>query len=701
LSKLSLYPPMLDGTSTEEKRLEILTYFHNTYDLFEKIFDVLKDDSVFYKKSEPTRHPMIFYFGHTAVFFINKLINMKVIDKRINPHFESIFAVGVDEMEWDDLDESRYKWPEVSEVRTYRDEVRNLVDKLIRDIDFSLPITWDSDMWIILMGIEHERIHVETSSVLHRQMPLKFIKDSQDFNICCETKDIVENSLVKIPKTTVKLGKSFDDNYYGWDNEYGIHKENVKSFKASKYLVSNGEYMEFVKNGGYENSEFWCDEGREFLRQSGVKHPPFWIQKNDGYSFRTLSKEIDMPLSWPVEVNNLEAMAFCRYKSKQDSKSYTLPSEAEYEAICAYVGVSGIQSELYANHNFDIASSVPVNINEFVSEDGDTIYDVVGNVWQHSRTPIRPFDGFKVHDAYDDFTTPTYDEKHALILGSSWASTGNLIMKKSRYAFRRHFYQHAGFRYVETDSKSEKKENIYESDKLVSQYCDFQYGDEYFGVKHFSLSCVDTVIKHISSSKKVLDIGCATGRASFELAKYFDKVEGIDFSARFIGVGTKLKKDGYIAWKSKTEGDLTEEKKVTLDELGYRGLEDKVTFWQGDACNLKPNFTGYDLVLAKNLIDRLYEPKLFLQSIKKRINTGGILMLTSPYTWQEESTKKEFWIGGYEDSNGNPKNTIDGLTDILKDEFELLELNDIEFVIKETSRKFQHSIAQVSIWKKK
>ena len=146
MSKLSLYPPMLDGTSTEEKRLEILTYFHNTYDLFEKIFDVLKDDSVFYKKSEPTRHPMIFYFGHTAVFFINKLINMKVIDKRINPHFESIFAVGVDEMEWDDLDESRYKWPEVSEVRTYRDEVRNLVDKLIRDIDFSLPITWDNDI---------------------------------------------------------------------------------------------------------------------------------------------------------------------------------------------------------------------------------------------------------------------------------------------------------------------------------------------------------------------------------------------------------------------------------------------------------------------------------------------------------------------------------------------------------------------------
>ena len=325
----------------------------------------------------------------------------------------------------------------------------------------------------------------------------------------------------------------------------------------------------------------------------------------------------------------------------------------------------------------------------------------MGNVWQHSRTPIRPFEGFEVHKAYDDFTTPTYDEKHALILGSSWASSGNLIMKKSRYAFRRHFYQHAGFRYVETQADDSKKENIYESDDLVSQYCEFQYGDENFGIKNFATSCVENVIKYMTKSKKALDIGCATGRASFELTKYFDEVEGIDFSARFVGVGTKLKKEGYIAWKSKTEGDLYEYKKVTLEDLGYKGFEEKVTFWQGDACNIKPNFTGYDLVLAKNLIDRLYNPRLFLESIKQRINQGGILMLTSPYTWQEESTTKDLWLGGFKDSSGKECYTLDGIKEILDDEFELLEVKDIEFVIKETNRKFQHTVAEASIWRKK
>jgi 5-histidylcysteine sulfoxide synthase/putative 4-mercaptohistidine N1-methyltranferase len=701
LSKLSLYPPTLDGFSVEQKRQEILEYFHNTYDLFEKMFDVLSEESVFYKKSEKTRHPMIFYYGHTAVFFINKLINMKIIDKRVNPDFESIFAVGVDEMEWDDLDESRYKWPKVSEVKEYREQVREVVDALIKNMPIKLPITWDSDAWIVLMGIEHERIHIETSSVLHRQMPLEYVKCIPEFKTCEVTHPVVNNSLVKIPATSVRLGKNRDDRYYGWDNEYGEFTQDVKSFGASKYLVSNAEFLEFVNEGGYEKEEFWCEEGREFLKRTDAQHPPFWIKESNGYSFRTLTKKIDLPLSWPVEVNNLEAMAFCRYKSQKEGKNYTLPSEAEYEAMCKYVGVEDMQSELYANHNFDMIGSVSVDVNEYMSEDEQTLYDVLGNVWQHSRTPIRPFEGFEVHKAYDDFTTPTFDEKHALILGSSWASSGNLIMKHSRYAFRRHFYQHAGFRYVEVTSEQSSEDNIYESDKLVSQYCDFQYGDEYFGVKHFSLSCVDSVLKYLDKKEKALDIGCATGRASFELAKHFESVEGIDFSVRFIGVGTKLKTEGYIAWRSKIEGDIYKDKKVTLEDLGYKGLEDKVVFWQGDACNLKPNFSGYDLVLAKNLLDRLYDPKMFLESIKSRINKGGILMLTSPYTWQESSTKKDLWLGGYLDAQGNEIRTIDGLKEILEDEFELLELKDIEFVIKETNRKFQHSVAEASIWKKR
>lgn len=699
MSRLSLYPVTLDGTDEQKKRQEIREYFHNTFSLFEKVFELLKNDEVFYNKSEITRHPMIFYFGHTATFFINKLINMKIIKERINPEFESTFAVGVDEMAWDDVNTQNYKWPRVHDVREYRNKVRELVDELIMTLPMSLPIDDKSPMWIILMGIEHERIHVETSLVLHRQMPIEFVKEVKEFNICSHSAQAPQNSMVELSGKNIVLGKDRSHNLYGWDNEYGKYEESVEDFKASKYLVSNGEFMEFVQDGGYENSEFWDEEGIKFLEITGAKYPTFWVKDGNTYMYRTLSKIIDMPLDWPVDVNALEAEAFCRYKSKKDGVVYSLPSEAEYRVIYDYAKLEDIPDfhESRANLNFyHYSSSCPVN--EFAF---NGIYDVVGNVWQWSRTPIFGFEGFEVHSAYDDFSTPTFDGKHALILGSSWASSGNLIMKYSRYAFRRHFYQNAGFRYVISNSDIKKESDVYESDELVSQYCEFQYGDESFSVKNFALESVKIASKFVKNKTKALDLGCATGRATFELARTFDEVEGIDFSARFIGVGVKLKNDGYIAYRVKTEGDLSMDKKISIEELGYEDIKQKVSFWQGDACNLKPNFNSYDLILAKNIIDRLYNPKLFLDSVHERLQSDGILVLTSPYTWQESSTKKEFWLGGYKDKSGKEVKTMDTLKEILGKNFELLHVEDLEFVIKETKRKFQHSVAEVSVWRKR
>jgi 5-histidylcysteine sulfoxide synthase/putative 4-mercaptohistidine N1-methyltranferase len=693
-----MYPVTLEGKSVAQKRKEIKEYFNNTFDLFEKVFELLRDESVFYKKSEPTRHPMIFYFGHTATFFINKLINMKIIKERVNAEYESVFAVGVDEMSWDDMDEKNYEWPRVAEVQEYRNSVRKIINELIDELELNLPIKDDSAMWIILMGIEHERIHIETSLVLHRQMPLEDIKEVAAFNICEHSAAAPKNEMISIKGKAVTLGKDKNHHLYGWDNEYGSYSEVVKDFQVSKYLVSNGEFMEFVKDGGYETPEYWDEEGLEFLKRSGVKHPHFWQKKGSEFRYRALSKLIDMPLDWPVDVNALEAEAYCRYKSKKENKEYKLPSEAEFRVLYEYANLEDVPQlhESRANLNFyHYASSCPVNEFGF-----NGIYDVIGNVWQWSRTPIRGFKGFEVHEAYDDFSTPTFDEKHALILGASWASSGNLIMKHSRYAFRKHFFQNAGFRYVISSNESES-EDIYESDALVSQYCEFQYGDEHFGVENFALSCAKLAEKYSVNTTKALDLGCATGRASFELAKTFDAVEGIDFSVRFVQVGSKLKEEGYVAFSDVIEGELRENKKVTLQELGYEALAQRVSFWQGDACNLKPNFKGYDFIMATNLIDRLYNPRLFLESVDERLNENGVLMLTSPYTWQESSTKKEFWLGGYEDEKGNAIRTLDTLKRVMAEKFELVAVEDLAFVIKETQRKYQHTISQVTIWRKR
>jgi len=699
LSKLSKYTVSLDGESVTTKRLEIKEYFNNTSDLFEKVFTILKDDTAFYEKSEITRHPMIFYFGHTATFFINKLMSMKIITERINADYESVFAVGVDEMSWDEMDGSKYNWPKVDAVREYRQKVRSLINTLIEDLPLTLPITKESPMWVILMGIEHERIHLETSLVLHRQMPIELVKDVEEFKVCEHSNHAPENEMIDINTADIQLGVNNSHPIYSWDNEYGIYEENVESFKAAKYLVSNGEFLSFVKDAGYETVEFWDDEGKEFLKNSKALHPSFWIKEKNDYKYRTLSSIIDMPQDWPVDVNALEAEAFCRYKSQKDGFTYQLPSEVEYRAIYEQALLKDIPAFHESRANLDFyhyASSCPVNEFNF-----NGIYDVVGNVWQWSRTPIRAFEGFVVHEAYDDFSVPTFDEKHALILGSSWASSGNLITKHSRYAFRKHFYQNAGFRYVISQKKEEELSDIYESDELVSQYCEFQYGASHFGVENFAQSTARVASAFAVNNTKALDLGCATGRATYELAREFDHVEGIDFSVRFVQAGAKLKDDGYLAFSTKEEGEIAVQKKITIEDLGYENLKDKVSFWQGDACNLKANFTGYDLIMATNLIDRLYNPMLFLETINERLNEDGILVITSPYTWQESSTAKEFWLGGFTNEAGEEVKTIDSLEKVLGEKFELIHTQDLEFVIKETARKYQHTISEVSVWKKK
>ena len=168
--------PVLTGSDAVAARREIREYFLATFDRYEQLFEMLAGEQSFFSKPISLRHPLIFYFGHTATFFINKLVLAGLLRERINPQFEAMFAVGVDEMSWDDLDEAHYDWPRVDEVREYRKQVREAVDKLILTIPLALPINWNHPWWAILMCIEHERIHLETSSVLIRQHALEYVK---------------------------------------------------------------------------------------------------------------------------------------------------------------------------------------------------------------------------------------------------------------------------------------------------------------------------------------------------------------------------------------------------------------------------------------------------------------------------------------------------------------------------------------------
>lgn len=691
--------PPLNGQDSSEFRAQLREYFLATFDRYESLFDLLANDDAYFTKAINLRHPLIFYFGHTATFFVNKLLLAQMIHERINPHFESIFAVGVDEMSWDDLNSANYDWPAVADVKAYRDQVRQQVLHVIDSAPLELPVTWSNPWWAIVMGIEHERIHLETSSVLIRQHDLARVKPHPEWRPCTISGAAPHNVLVDLPAGRVMLGKNQNDIYYGWDNEYGHHEADVSPFQASKYLVSNQEFLEFVLALGYQTDDYWNEEGLAWRNYTQAAHPCFWVQSADSWRLRLMTKEIAMPWDWPAEVNYHEAKAFCEWKKKHTGQPVRLPTEDEWYRLYDTAGVAAIDEEKSsANIHLDhFASSCPVNY--FAQGD---FFDVTGNVWQWTETPIYPFDGFDVHPIYDDFTTPTFDMRHNLIKGGSWISCGNEALRSARYAFRRHFFQHAGFRYVVAEDPKPVSASHYETDKLLSEYAEFHYGDEYFGVTNFCKALVNLGMSAMVDKPRVkaLDIGCASGRASFELARYFQQVTGIDFSARFIGQGVTLAETGTLRYTLTDEGELISYKARSLEELKLQDVRDKVEFFQGDACNLKPQFTGYDFILAANLIDRLYSPRKFLSAIHERLTIGGVLMITSPYTWLTEHTPRDEWIGAFK-KDGENFTTLDGLVEILGEHFKLIQgPTEVPFVIRETKRKFQHSLSEATLWER-
>ncbi len=692
---------LLNEGTAEEKRQEILDYFLRTFDLDARLYDHLARDETFYLRAEPLRHPLIFYLGHTATFYINKLNISRLAERRFNPAYESMFAIGVDEMSWDDLDEKNYNWPSVEDVRAYREKVRAYMTNIIQEMELTMPITWDNPFWVIMMGIEHQRIHLETSSVIIRRLPLDEVHPLEEWPFCPLSGSTPQNKLLPVSGGKVALGKSKDHPLYGWDNEFGRHEFDVWDFNASKYLVSNEEYLEFIEDDGYRKESFWTSEGWKWVKYSKAEIPLFWVKNGDSYRFRTIAQEIDMPWNWPAEVNYLEAKAFCNWQAERKGKSIRLPTEDEWYRLR---DIHDIPDQPYwdkAPGNINLehwCSSCPVDHFSF-----GNFYDIIGNVWQWTETPTAGFEGFEVHPWYDDFSTPTFDTQHNLIKGGSWISTGNEATRDSRYAFRRHFFQHAGFRYVESDQPLEEPETMYEGDMAVSQYCEAHYGDSFFGVVNFPKKCASICLDLMRNRPKnrALDLGCSVGRASFELAKEFEFVNGLDFSARFIRIAYQMQEKGLIRYELPVEGEIVSYHERKLEDLALADTRDKIEFLQADALNLKPQFSNYDLILAANLLDRLSRPIHFLTTIHERLNEEGLLVITSPYTWLEEFTKRENWAGGYR-RDGEPFTTLDCLKELLHENFTMIGApRDIEFVIRETSRKFQHSISQLTIWQRR
>ncbi|GEP43639.1 methyltransferase domain-containing protein [Brevifollis gellanilyticus] len=239
--------------------------------------------------------------------------------------------------------------------------------------------------------------------------------------------------------------------------------------------------------------------------------------------------------------------------------------------------------------------------------------------------------------------------------------------------------------------------NIYETRRLLDEYLLFHYGSPSevlpwsWGPREalgFAVRTVTELADFTRHPYTALDLGCAVGRSSFELAKHCQTIIGIDYSHSFIDAAKALKSSD-LPYQRLDEASATTE---LLAQVPADCPRDRVQFEQGDAMHLREDLGSFDLVHAANLLCRLTDPQLLIERLPSLVNPGCQLLLTTPCTWLEDFTPRGNWPQG---------STRDWLKSVLSEHFDLATEKDLPFLIREHARKYQWSVALGTRWIRK
>lgn len=182
---------------------------------------------------------------------------------------------------------------------------------------------------IVAVGINHEEQHQELFiydiKYIFGNQPLFPIYNNKFQN----TSELKHPEFIKIDEGLYTIGHQEES--FCFDNELGVHKVFIPSFEISSNLVTNKEYIKFIEEGGYQNFNFWHDEGWHWANNNKIEAPLYW-HKIDGewyhYDLNGLEKiELDQPVQ---HISFYEAFAFAEYKGMR------LPTEFEWEVASEY-----------------------------------------------------------------------------------------------------------------------------------------------------------------------------------------------------------------------------------------------------------------------------------------------------------------------------------------------------------------------------
>ena len=348
-------------------------------------------------QSMPDVSPTKWHLAHTTWFFETFILKKFASGYRAEvPQYAYLFnsyynAAG--DMHRRDL-RGLISRPTVSEAQRYRSSVDSHIDDLLSRADERLL---DEIEPILVLGIHHEQQHQELliTDIKHvfaqnplypvfregRARPPGAPKTSTDRSA------IGPHHFIDFEEATVEIG--YEGSGFCYDNEGPRHCALVPAFSLASRPVTNGEFLQFIEDGGYARPDFWLSLGWMTVNEQRWQSPLYWVKRDGAWWNFTLSGFRPVEKSEPVtHVSYFEADAYANWAGAR------LPTEFDWEHAAEKIDISGnfVESEMF--------HPAPVAVGSAVSAD-KPVYDrhlqqMFGDVWEWTRSAYSPYPGYRV-----------------------------------------------------------------------------------------------------------------------------------------------------------------------------------------------------------------------------------------------------------------------------------------------------------------
>ena len=336
----------------------------------------------------PDVSPTKWHLAHTTWFFETFILKKFVPAYRAEiPEYAYLFnsyynAAG--DMHRRDL-RGLISRPTVSEAQRYRESIDSHMDDLLSTADEKLL---DEIEPLLVLGVHHEQQHQELliTDIKHvfAQNPLYpvFRQRNRDVSV----RKITPIQFVDFEETVTVIGH--DGNQFAYDNEGPRHQALVPAVSLATRPVTNGEYIAFIEDNGYNRPEFWLSLGWMTLNEQRWNAPLYWTKRDGAWWNFTLSGLRPVEQSEPVtHVSYFEADAYANWAGAR------LPTEFEWERAALSYPIEGnfVETELF--HPAPVAAVSAVSADKPTQD--TTLFQMFGDVWEWTRSAYSPYPGYR------------------------------------------------------------------------------------------------------------------------------------------------------------------------------------------------------------------------------------------------------------------------------------------------------------------